>query len=319
MRQSQAQTKLARLLALAPYLVANPGVSPQDVCRAFTIDRATLDGDLDVLWMCGLPPYDPYALIDVERDEDHITVSSADYFARPLSLTVAEARALVSALAILGDVGDEGSALRRLIDKVSSALGDLAPSEPIRFAKDEAGRPSVFNLLKEAIDRSLTAQITYYSASRDTTGRRCVDPHRLVNVGGHWYVAAYCHDAGEARLFRLDRIEDAALTDDSFDPADLPDLPSYEDGVLYRPSTSDKVARVRFGPNVARWAAEVWAEYDAKREEDRSVTVGIPYAQATWLIKQLLPYGPEARILEPPELIDSFAETVSRLALRYQT
>jgi len=318
MKRSQVQKQLARLLALVPYLIANPGVTYDEVCSAFSLDPATLDADLDMLWMCGVPPYDPFALIDVERDDDRITVTSADYFRRPVSLTVAEARALLSALAILGDLGPEGSSLQRLVDKVGAALGGLAPHESIGFVTDATGDSGAFGLLKDAIDRRRTVDILYYSASRDAKSSRHIDPCRLVNVGGHWYVAAHCHSAGAVRLFRLDRIETASLTGDTFDALDLPDLGSYEDGILYHPSPSDRVAQVRFSPRAARWAAEVWPDSDSGRHEDGSVTLSIPYAHETWLVKQLLPYGLDAKIIEPVELVTAFVTALSELEGRYR-
>lgn len=268
--------------------------------------------------MCGIPPYDPFALIDVERDEDRITVSSADYFRRPVSLTVSEARALLSALAILGDLGDEGASLRRLVGKVGVALGGLAPRESIGFVTDDTGQSPAFGLLKDAIDGHQTVDISYYSASRDARGSRHIDPYRLVNVGGHWYVAAYCHNADAVRLFRLDRIETASRTSHTFQPLDLPGLDSYEDGVLYHPSSSDRIAQVRFSPSATRWAMETWPESKPERHKDESVTLSIPYAHETWLVKQLLPYGSDAKIIEPADLATAFVQTLSELEHRYQ-
>jgi len=188
----------------------------------------------------------------------------------------------------------------------------------IGFVTDDTGESPAFGLLKNAIDRHETVEISYYSASRDAKGTRRIDPYRLVNVGGHWYVAAYCHGAESLRLFRLDRIETASETGDVFEPLDLPDLGSYEDGILYQPSPSDRVARVNFSPSAARCAVETWPDSAPDRHEDASITLSIPYAHETWLIKQLLPYGPDARIIEPADLISAYLRTLSELEERYR-
>ena len=56
---------LRRILEMVPYLAANPGVHVDEVCEAFGTDRESLVRDLELLWVCGLPPYGPGDLFDV--------------------------------------------------------------------------------------------------------------------------------------------------------------------------------------------------------------------------------------------------------------
>lgn len=71
--------------------------------------------------------------------------------------------------------------------------------------------------LTEAIGRARTVQMRYYSASRNVTTRREVDPYRLWYTAGALYLVAYCHRRREVRLFAVDRIrslEGRATADD---------------------------------------------------------------------------------------------------------
>jgi proteasome accessory factor C len=54
-----ATDRLARLLALVPYLVARPGARVEDVARAFGVDEQRLADDLELLFVCGLPGHLP--------------------------------------------------------------------------------------------------------------------------------------------------------------------------------------------------------------------------------------------------------------------
>jgi predicted DNA-binding transcriptional regulator YafY len=47
--------------------------------------------------------------------------------------------------------------------------------------------------LTEAITRGRTVQLRYFTASRDTTTRREVDPYRLWHSNGALYLVAHCH------------------------------------------------------------------------------------------------------------------------------
>ncbi len=59
----------------------------------------------------------------------------------------------------------------------------------------------------------------YYSASHDTlSDAAIVDPIRVVLVGDHSYLEAWCRTAEAVRLFRFDRIVDAQVLDEPSAP-----------------------------------------------------------------------------------------------------
>src|SRR5690606_23950757 len=96
---STSQSQVRRLLSLVPYLREHDGVSLTEVAAAFNVSEETLRGDLNVLWMCGMPGLMPGDLIEIDMDavdgEGVIHLSNADYLTRPLRLTADEALALV--------------------------------------------------------------------------------------------------------------------------------------------------------------------------------------------------------------------------------
>ena len=67
--------------------------------------------------------------------------------------------------------------------------------------------------ITQAIDKTRTVQVRYFSASRNLTGRREVDPYRLWYAVGGLYLIAYCHLRKDVRLFAVERIRPIALTD----------------------------------------------------------------------------------------------------------
>ena len=69
------------------------------------------------------------------------------------------------------------------------------------------------DLISQAIDKRRTAQMPYFSASRDSTTRREVDPYHLWFAAGGLYLIAYCHLRKDVRLFAVERIRTIALTD----------------------------------------------------------------------------------------------------------
>ncbi len=74
--------------------------------------------------------------------------------------------------------------------------------------------------VKRAIDRALLGRrvlLIEYGDSRGVVTSREVEPSIcLGGRGGHWYLVAWCRLREEVRVFRLDRIAKAALTDERF-------------------------------------------------------------------------------------------------------
>ena len=69
------------------------------------------------------------------------------------------------------------------------------------------------DLVSQAIVKRRTAQMRYFSASRNSTGRREVDPYFLRFAAGGLYMIGYCHLREEVRMFAVERIRSITLTD----------------------------------------------------------------------------------------------------------
>ena len=127
---------------MVPYLVKNPGTEIEEAAWLFGVTEDELVQDLDLLFVSGLPPYGPGDLIDVDMDGGRISITMADYFARPLRLTRNEALALYlrgTALAAAPGFPEATaltSALNKLKDELGpETLGDVAAS--VEAAEDQ--------------------------------------------------------------------------------------------------------------------------------------------------------------------------------------
>ena len=121
-----ATDRLARMLALVPWISRRPGVAIGELATEFGVSTEQIGADLDLLMVCGLPGYYPDDLIDVVLDDDGGTVSIAfdAGIEQPVRLTADEAFALTVALRALAE-------LPGLVDAqaVHSALSKLRDGE----------------------------------------------------------------------------------------------------------------------------------------------------------------------------------------------
>ena len=96
--------------------------------------------------------------------------------------------------------------LAQVEEDLRAALDQFPYTPPPQPTDPAVWRP----LIIQAIDSQARLQMTYFTAGRNLTTSRLVEPYWLEEVRGVPYLRAYCHSAGRVLIFRLDRIE--ALT-----------------------------------------------------------------------------------------------------------
>lgn len=294
-------SRLARLLNLVPYFIANPGISAADAAGELGVTTKQLMDDLNQLWMCGLPGYGPGDLIDLSFSEDSIEVTFSAGIDRPLRLTSTEATALLIALRSLVEMPGmvDPSAAYRAIAKIEAAAGS-----PARSGGDTP-EPPVENAsvatVRSALASGHALHLTYYSASRDIVSERTVDPMRIVLVDDRSYLQAWCRSAEGVRLFRLDRI-DAAL--ELAEPSVPPEqAESGGDALdLFHDDPSLPLARLVVAPDHT-WILDYYPMTQASVLSDGSIEVTMRFATLDWMSRLTLGLGSGVRVLGPPALL----------------
>lgn len=315
--RTTAGDRVRRLLSIVPWIASRDGPTIGEICTRFGLTRSELLADLDVVFMVGLYPFTPDELIDVIVEDDRVFIRLADYFARPLRLTPDQALALVAAGASLAPWGDSDpdGPLARGLAKVAAVLGiDKEAALEVRLGE---AQPELLSLLRTAVTERRRIELGYYSYGRDAQTRRRVDPRRVYADGGQWYLDAYCHTAGGDRLFRLDRIESAALTEEHFEPPAAP-AGAAQDGV-YHPDARDPRVVLALEP-AATWLVEHYPCESVRPLGEGRLEVTLAVSATAWLERLLVRLGPDATVLraDPPLDVDVGRHAAERILARYR-
>ncbi|WP_046320052.1 YafY family protein [Mycobacterium sp. UM_Kg1] len=295
---TQLSKRLVRLLNMVPYLKARPGISKAEAAAELGVSLSQLQSDLEQLVMCGLPGYDPGALIDVTFYDDRLDVFESAGVDRPLRLTSREATAMLMALRALVDMPGivDPQAARSAIAKIEEAAGAALPAAPATAAHDE----SAADVVRDAVRRQRALAIDYYAASRDSLSHRTVDPIRVVLIGAHSYLEAWCREAEAVRLFRFDRIDGAQLLDEPSAPPE-PARKAETDTSLFDADPALPVAVVRVAPSAA-WMFEYYPMQALAELPDGWREAQLTYASEDWLTRLLLGMGDEVQVMAPQSL-----------------
>ncbi|MFL6240489.1 MAG: helix-turn-helix transcriptional regulator [Actinomycetes bacterium] len=297
---NNSPTRLTRLLALVPYLLARPQSRLDDVAQTFGVGVDQLRQDLELIWMCGLPGYFPGDLIDVDIEGDTVTVSNADTIARPLRLQADEAVALMVGLQTLAQVpGPEQDAIARALAKVGSAAGELAMASGA-VAVDVETDPDVVAVVRDALERNRALHLSYYVPTRDETTERDVDPVRLHVASGRTYLEAWCRRVEDMRLFRLDRVVQVRILDEPSSPPAEAQPRDLSDG-LFQPGPDDETVVLEL-TSQGSWVADNYPYETREDLADGGVRVTLRTPDTRWVRRLALRLGPDGRIVAPAEL-----------------
>lgn len=310
-----APDRVQRILAVIPYIVQNPGTPMMELAQRFSLSEEELRKDLElVFYGVGLYPFTPDVLVEVNFDNDCVTVNLADYFHRPVRLTHEEALTLLAGgRAMLGrkDSDPEG-ALSRAVQKLSAVLGEGAESA-VEVALGPADTETL-HTLQAAVETGSRVALSYYSYGRDEPTRREVDPYRVLSRQGHWYLLAHCHLADGERLFRIDRIQAAELTGSRFE---APESIREVEETLSGASRAVEL----LGPESISWVADAYPYDVFERLPDGTVRLVIPVTATPWLERLLLRLDPSTtavEVLSGESVLGTRSAAAKRILNRYQ-
>jgi len=311
-RRLTAPDRMRRLLAIVPWVVANPGQRVADVAARFGVSEKQLIADLSVALYVGLPPYSPDVLMDVNFDNDRVSILLADFFARPLRLSAYQGLALWAASdALLSVPGtDPDGALARALAKLKPVVAPNADGA-VGVHLGQADH-AIIDRLRSAVETEKLVEIDYYSYGRDETTTRTVVPWHVFSEAGAWYLSGWCTRAESKRVFRLDRIEKLVVTDKAAGSVDVPERGSSG---VFEPRPDDPRVRLKLSPE-ASWVADVYPVAESVHHDDGFVEVELVVTAVPWLERLLLRLGPLAEIVgsdglaDPDDLVANAARRV---------
>jgi predicted DNA-binding transcriptional regulator YafY len=231
-----------------------------------------------------------------------------------LWLNSEELHALLAAQQLLSRSGGGllSSALAPLQQRVEKLLEEQAGGKrwPVERVRVIASRP---RKLDEHVFRSVASSVLgrkrlsfeYRARSTDEKTRRNVSPQRVTHYRDNWYLDAWDQDREALRSFAVDRISAAKMHDEAardIDEAELDEHLASSYGIFSGPPKG--WATIVFSAKAARWVAdERWhSQQQGRFLPDGRYELKVPYSGTRELLMDVLNYGSDAEIVEPPVL-----------------
>lgn len=296
-----------RLFQIIYILLQKGSVTAGELARHFEVSRRTIYRDIDTLSLAGIPVYtskgrgggicllpgfvlDKSLLSDTEQDD------------------------ILAALQGFTAVGSGDSA--SVLNKLNVFFGKNAvPWLKVDFSDWGDSNRDLFDTLKSAILHRRVVMFDYYSALGEKSKRR-VEPIQIRFKDRAWYMYGYCLYRSDYRTFKLTRMQNITITDETFSLR-------FPEPVITEESENNHKNKyvsltLRFAPEVAYRVYDEFCGLPIEKEGDGSFIVSVTWHWDDWVGGFILSFGESVEVLQPAWVQNYVREKAEIIAARYR-
>ncbi|AJH00383.1 transcriptional regulator [Clostridium beijerinckii] len=293
--------QISRLFQIIYILLKKKSITARELSEHFEVSVRTIYRDIDALCQAGIPIYSS------QGKGGGISLVDKFIFDKSLFSEVEQDKILL-ALQSLSAVGYDD------INDVLSKLSNLFQKSDINWIEvdfsnwgSERKQKEIFNLIKESILKQKVITFSYFGAD-GMKSNRYVEPFKLLFKDKAWYLQGYCLERTAFRTFKITRMSDINITDESCIHQDLQDL-------MYDDSPSEKFnelihLKLKVSSEGAYRVYDDFDEENITMNKDGSYSIDISIPEGEWIYNYLLSFGTMLEIIEP---IDVRNEIINRL------
>ena len=301
--------RATRLVSLLLVLQLRGQLTATELAAHFEVSVRTIHRDLEALGAAGVP-------VEAIRGPAGGYRLAGGYRTKLTGLTAAEAEALFVAPAPAAELGLGGvltNARLKVLAALPAELQERASRAERYFHLDTRGW---FRAEDTVPHLPVIAAATWQGkrlGTRYREGRKVVqrtlDPLGLVLKGGAWYLVAR-RSAG-MRVYRVSRFASVRVRDEGFQRPEEFELPAFweEWSRTFEQSLPRVEVKVRASELARRFLP-------ADQQGDGGVYV-VGFQSLEVAFRELLKFGPDAEVLEPPQLRRRLAATAREVAALY--
>ena len=293
-----------RLFEIVWHLTRHGSATAGELAERFGVSRRTIYRDVDALSGAGIPIY-------AEQGKGGGIRLLPDFVLDKTHFTKEEQQQLMAHFESLASLGTPDT--QQVLDKLGALFGQAGASWlEVDFAPWDGGEPmrQLFRLLRDAI---LHRQVVtfHYTGAENAPAVREAEPFRVLFRGQGWYLQAFCRSRMAFRYFKLSRMQDTAVTGETF-------LVGKTPPPVQEPFVGETIhVRLRLAPSLAFRARDEFAGGTVTPQEDGSFLAESVFPAGEWLTGFLLSFGPGAEVLSPPALRQQMTDMLAQMQQQY--
>ncbi|MGM1049332.1 MAG: helix-turn-helix transcriptional regulator [Bacillota bacterium] len=310
--------KIDRLLAITVLLLNRGRVSAKELSERFEVSSKTIYRDMDTLNQAGIP------IVAHQGISGGFEIMEQFMIDRHW-LSIEEMSSLVTAVKGINCALDDKET-DALLQKVKSLLqkaqrGYAQDKREDRLIMDmnpwgqRNGIKETMQLLKQAVDERRRTAIEYIS-SGGRSQNRIIEPVSLILKGSIWYVHAYCTLRKDFRVFRLSRIQHAALTEERFEPLEAPVIEQFQWDTSWSDTPEESLV-LTFRSEARQRIADVFHPDEVTMLPSGAFRVEVVRKPDDWFYGMILSFGDQVKVESPDFVAEEVVRRAQQIIGRY--
>jgi predicted DNA-binding transcriptional regulator YafY len=306
----EKEMKINRLLELTLILLNKKNVTAGELAERFGVSARTIYRDIDELSSAGVPVF-------TSKGSGGGIALLENYALNRTMLNEHERDSLLVALKTLQ--ATKYPEIDAILEKIGAVFNNAAAQDwvQIEFSPWGSGPndENKFTNIKRAILECKVTVFDYINAD-GILSRRHVEPMLLIFKGQGWYVWSWCRMKQAFRMFRISRIRELNVTEETFTrrPPESIRSDSKPDPDLEKPVT----LKLRFRPEDLYRVYDDYNEDRITRNADGTYDVTVTFPEDEWVYGYIQSFGPYVEVLEPPRIRKIIRERLEKALKNYQ-
>lgn len=299
--------KIDRLIGIITTLQQKKIVTAPYLAEKFEVSRRTINRDIEDICKAGIP------IVTTQGVNGGISIM--DGFSLDTTVfTEQELAAIFTGLKSLDSVSNSASA-EKLAQKIggSSAirLADNMVIDLSSFYKDDLA--AKIDRIKQAMKESKC--ITFHYCYNKGEADKLIEPYQIVFKWSDWYVFGFCKERQDFRLYKLRRLWDLQITDESFVVRDIPE----EKKQFSAHMTDDYVIIAVYDASVKYRLVEEYGHNSFIEQEDGMLYTEWGFTKTEAAVEWFLSFGNKVKVLGPPEMVALMKNTLDSIKNLYES
>ena len=309
--------KVDRLVSIIMILLDKERVGAQELADLFEVSPRTIYRDIDAINMAGIPICSIPGVgggfeIMQEYKIDKKVFSTADLSVLLMGLSslsnMVRGDELVHALAKVKSFipADRAKDIELKVNQINIDLSPWTVNRNIQ---------PYLKIIKVALQESKLLSFEYVAHHGNKTARTA-EPYQLVLKSSHWYLQGYCHKRKDFRLFRLSRMSNLQIQEETFTPRDY-QKPQLDFADILE--TMQTKIKIRIHKSVMDRVLDFCTYENFLPDGDAHYIVSFPFIENEYYYDILFSFGDKCECLEPLHVRAEMKRRIHDIAALYES
>ena len=277
--------QINRLFEIVYILLERKTITAKELAERFEVSTRTIYRDIEILSQAKIPVY-------ANKGNGGGIGLLEDYVLDKSMLSEEEQNQILFALQSMEKISNQDE--KNILEKMSSIFNKIKTNWiDVDFSDwgTNGEQDQTFNLIRNAILKHNVIEFVYYNSYGEEKKRQA-EPLQIYFKDKSWYLKAYCRLKQDYRLFKISRMKDIKLLNETFE-RELPQI--KENKFDYKTIQLE----LEISKDMSYRVYDEFKREDIIKNKNGDFIVKVEFPENDWVYGYILSFGENVKVLSP--------------------